>query len=54
MLPPPPHNIINVELDFDVKLPLLRLLQFQSDLKSTIINLNKDLWPLLILCEFER
>ena len=37
MLPsPPPHDIILFELDFKVKLPLLRLLQFLSDLKSTI------------------
>ena len=33
---PPPHNIILVELDLNVKFPLLRLLQFLSDLKSTI------------------
>ena len=32
-----PHNIILFELDFDVKFPLLRLLQFLSDFKSTII-----------------
>ena len=31
-----PHNIILFELDFDVKFPLLRLLLFLSDLKSTI------------------
>ena len=36
MLPPPPHNIILFKLDFDVKFPLLRLFQFESDLKSTI------------------
>ena len=39
MLPPtrpPPHNFILFELDFDVKFPLLRLLLFLSDLKSTI------------------
>ena len=30
------HNIILFELDFNVKFPLLRLLQFLSDLKSTI------------------
>ena len=35
MLPPP--NIILFELDFNVKFPLLRLLQFLSDLKSTIV-----------------
>ena len=33
---PPPHNIILFEKDFKLKLPLLRLLQFLSDLKSTI------------------
>ena len=32
--PPPPHNIILFELDFNVKFPLLRILQFLSDLKS--------------------
>ena len=37
MLPPPPHNIILFELDFNVKFPVLRLLQFLSDLKSTIL-----------------
>ena len=31
-----PHNFILFELDFDVKFPLLRLLLFLSDLKSTI------------------
>ena len=30
---PPPHNIILFELDFNVKFPLLRLLQFLRDLK---------------------
>ena len=33
MMPPPPHNIILFELDFDVNFPLLLLLQFLSDLK---------------------
>ena len=32
---PHPHTIL-FELDLDVKLPLLRLLLFLSDLKSTI------------------
>ena len=36
MLPPPPHNFILFQLDFDVKLPLLRPLLFLNDLKSTI------------------
>ena len=36
--PPPQHNIILFELDFDVKFPLLRLLQFLIDLKSTIFK----------------
>ena len=35
MLPPPPHNIILYEIDFDIKFPLLRLLQFLSYLKGT-------------------
>ena len=39
MLPPPQHNIILFELNFDVKFPLLRLLIFLSDLKSTILSL---------------
>ena len=39
MLPPTPHNIILFELDFDVKFPLSRLLQFLSNLKSTIVLL---------------
>ena len=45
MLPPylPPHNIILFELDFSVKFPLLRLLQFLSDLKSTIPVCMNDL-----------
>ena len=37
MLPQTPHNIILFELDFIVKFPLLRLFQFLSDLKSTIV-----------------
>ena len=32
----PPHIFILFELDIDVKFPLLRLLLFLSDLKSTI------------------
>ena len=32
----PPHKIILFQLDFNVKFPLLRLLQFLSDFKSTI------------------
>ena len=36
-MPPPPHNIILFELDFNVEFTLLRLLQFLSDLKSTIV-----------------
>ena len=35
--PPPPHNFILFQLDFDVKFPLLRFLLFLTDLKSTII-----------------
>ena len=38
MLTPTPHILF--ELDFDVKLPLLRLLLFISDLKSTILLHN--------------
>jgi hypothetical protein len=37
MLPPPRH-IILFELDSNVKFPLLRLLQFLGDLKSTILS----------------
>ena len=29
--PPPPQNIILFELDFNIKIPLLRLLQFLND-----------------------
>ena len=36
--PPPLHNIILLELDFNVKFHLLCLLQFQSDLEITIIT----------------
>ena len=32
MFPQPPQNIILFDLDFDVQFPLLRLLQFLSDL----------------------
>ena len=39
MLPPPPHNFILFELDFYVEFPLLRLILFLIDLKSTIITL---------------
>ena len=47
MLPPTPHNIILFELDFNIKFLLLRLLQFLSDLKSTIVE---DLmWKYLFL-----
>ena len=38
MLPPTPPNFILFQIDFDVKFPLLRLLLFQIDLKSTIIT----------------
>jgi hypothetical protein len=39
MLPTPQHRFVLFELDFDVKFPLLRLLIFLSDLKSTILSL---------------
>ena len=39
MLTIQPHNFILFKLDFDVKLPLFRLLLFLSDLKSTIISI---------------
>ena len=35
--PPPPPKFFLFELDFDVKFPLLHLLLFLSDLKSTIV-----------------
>ena len=38
--PTPPHNIILFELDSDVKFPLLRLIQFLSDLKGTILRIK--------------
>ena len=37
LCPPPPHNFILFELDFNMKFVLLRLLHFLSDLKSTIL-----------------
>ena len=50
MLPPtPPHNFILFELDFEVKSPLLRLLLFLSDLKSTIL-----LWYLIFFFLWEN
>ena len=36
--PQTPHNIILFELDFNVKFPVLRLLQFLSDSKSIILR----------------
>ena len=36
----PAHNFILVELNFNVKFPLLRPLHFLSDLKSTILSGN--------------
>ena len=33
-----PHNIILFKLDFNVKFPLLRLLQYSSDLKGIILS----------------
>ena len=47
MLLPTPHNFILLELNFDVKFPLLRLLLFLSDLKSTIFNEKKNLYYIL-------
>ena len=38
---PHSHNIILFELDFTLKFPLLRLLQFLNDLKSTSLGLHK-------------
>ena len=35
--PQPPHNIILLEFYYNVEFPLLRLLQFLIDLKSTIL-----------------
>jgi hypothetical protein len=40
--PPAPPNLILFQLDLDVKFPLLRLLLFLIDLKSTINNLVKQ------------
>ena len=50
----------HLELDFDAKFPLLRLLLFLSDLKSTIdsyydkninsISVKKQILPLSFLC----
>ena len=40
---PPQHNNILFELDFNVKFPLLLLLQFQSDLKSSYYSLDHEI-----------
>ena len=40
MLPPPTPNFILFQLNFDVKFPLLRLLLFLIELKSTIFSHN--------------
>ena len=37
---PRPNNLILFEFDFDVKFPLLRLLLFLSELKSTIFSIH--------------
>ena len=50
MLPPTPLNIILFELDFDVKFPLLRLLQCLIDLKSTIPKVIKFEIIFLFVC----
>ena len=44
----PPHKIILFELDFNIKFPLLRLLQFVSDLKSTIFLFPKRIHNFII------
>ena len=36
----PPQNIILFQLDFNVKFPMLRLLQFLADLKRTILGVQ--------------
>ena len=41
----PPPNFILFQVDFDVKFPLLRLLLFLIDLKSTIFLLQNTLNP---------
>ena len=51
--PPPPYNIILFELDFNIKFPSLRLLQYLRDLKSTnLIHLEnfKDTLKKKLLC----
>ena len=47
-MPPTPHNFILFVLD-EVKFPLLRLLQFLRDLKSTIICSNRKARILTLL-----
>ena len=42
--PPPKHKIILFELDFNVKFPLLALLQFLSDLKRMFETKNKKIY----------
>ena len=46
MLPPPQHNFILFELDFDVKFPLLRLLLFLSD-SNTIVFIQRQSYLLV-------
>ena len=52
MLPPPPYNIILFELDFNVKFPLLRLLQFLSDSKNTFLGYQYYICRGYVLCIF--
>ena len=52
MAPHPSHNITLFELIFNVKFPLLRLLQFLSDSKSTIVSIF--IFVLLILNKRQR
>ena len=40
--PPSPHYIILFELYLKVNFPLLRLLQFLSDLKSTLLRKEQN------------
>ena len=39
----PPHNIVLLQFDFNIKFPLLRLLQYLSDLKSTNLFMNSKI-----------
>ena len=52
-IPPQKKKKILFELDFNVKFPLLRLLQFLSDLKSIILFMVDNASMVLSLVDFK-